>query len=54
MIFVDYAFEKVNKNILFDKDLDPQLLDITSGDKFVVHINENNRLLLVRIQDDVQ
>jgi hypothetical protein len=54
MIFADYVFETVNNNILFDKELSPESLDIKSGDKFVVHINENNRILLVKIKDEEQ
>ena len=54
MLFVDYAFEKAGKNIVFDKELNPESLDLKSGDNFVVHINENNQLLLVKIQDEEQ
>jgi hypothetical protein len=42
MLFVDYVFEKVFNNIRFDKDLNPSLLDIKSGDKFVAHVDEDN------------
>jgi len=53
MLFLDYVFEKAGKNILFDKELDPASLEVKTGDKFVVHIDENNRLVLVKVQDEV-
>ena len=52
MVFVDYAFEKINSNILFDKELGPQLLGVKSGDKFVVHVTEDNRILLAKMPDE--
>jgi hypothetical protein len=52
MLFVDYVFEKVFNNIRFDKDLNPSLLDIKSGDKFVAHVDEDNRLTLVRVIEE--
>jgi hypothetical protein len=52
MLFVDYVFEKSFGNILFDKELNPSLLDVKSGDKFVAHVDENNRLTLVRITEE--
>lgn len=51
MLFVDYAFEKAGKNIVFDKELDPKSLDVKSGDEFVVHINEDNRIILVKVEE---
>lgn len=51
MLFIDYVFEKAGKNILFDKELDPASLEVTSGDMFVAHIDDNNRLVLVKVQD---
>lgn len=52
MVFVDYFFEKAGDNIRFDKELNPSLLDVKSGDKFVAHVDENNRLTLVRITEE--
>jgi hypothetical protein len=52
MLFVDYVFEKVFGNIRFDKELNPSLLDIKSGDKFVAHVDEDNRLTLVRVIEE--
>ena len=52
MVFVDYFFEKAGDNIRFDKELNPSLLDIKSGDKFVAHVDEDNRLTLVRVIEE--
>jgi hypothetical protein len=54
MLFVDYVFEKAGKNILFDKELNPDMLDVKSGDMFVAKVDENNRLVLVKIKDEAQ
>lgn len=51
MLFVDYVFEKAGKNIVFDKELNPESLDVKSGDKFVAHINDDNRLILVKVEE---
>lgn len=51
MLFVDYVFETAGKNIVFDKELDPKSLDVKSGDKVVAHINEDNRLILVKVAE---
>jgi hypothetical protein len=52
MLFADYAFEKLFGNIRFDKELDPSLLDVKPDDKFVAHVDENNRLTLVRVIEE--
>lgn len=52
MLFIDYVFETVGNNILFDKQLDPASLKVSHGDQFVVHINDHNRLILVKVEDD--
>lgn len=50
MLFIDYVFEKAGNNIAFDKELNPESLDVKAGDKFVAHIDENNRLILVKVE----
>ena len=54
MLFADYAFETVNNNILFDKELGPESLGVKSGDKFVVHVTEDNRIVFVKMQTEDQ
>jgi hypothetical protein len=54
MIFVDYAFEKINNHILFDKELGPESLGVKSGDKFVVHVTEDDRIVFVKMQTEDQ
>ena len=50
MLFVDYVFEKTGNNILFDKELNPAHLDVKPNDMFRVVIDENNRLILVKVE----
>lgn len=50
MLFVDYVIEKAGDNILFDKELNPAHLDVKPGDLFQVRIDENNRLILVKVK----
>lgn len=50
MIFVDYVFEKVGDNILFDKELNPATFGIKSNELFRAEIDENNRIILVKVE----
>ncbi len=52
MLYVDYFFETVGKNILFDQELSPDSVQVKTGDKFIVEITENNRILLVRVDEE--
>lgn len=50
MLFVDYVIEKAGDNILFDKELNPAHLDVKPGDLFKAAIDQNNRLILVKVK----
>ena len=50
MLFVDYVFEKAGDNIAFDKELNPAHLDVKPNDLFRAVIDENNRLVLVKVK----
>ncbi len=52
MLYVDYVFETAGDNILFDAELSPDSLKVNTGDKFVVQINENNRIILVKVNEE--
>jgi hypothetical protein len=52
MLYVDYVFETAGNNILFDKELTPESLNVKTGDKFVVEVNENNRIILVKVTEE--
>ncbi len=52
MLYVDYVFETAGNNILFDKELSPDSLKVKTGDKFVVEVNEDNRIILVRVDEE--
>ncbi len=52
MVFVDYFFEKAGDNIRFDKELNPATLGVESGDVFRAVIDENNRLILVKVKEN--
>ena len=49
MLFVDYIIEKAGDNIAFDKELNPAHLDVKPNDLFRAVIDENNRLILVKV-----
>jgi Txe/YoeB family toxin of Txe-Axe toxin-antitoxin module len=52
MLYVDYVFEKAGNNIVFDAELKPESLKVKTGDKFVVQINEDNRIILVKVDEE--
>ena len=52
MLYVDYFFETVGKNILFDQELSPDSVQVKTGDKFVVKVNEDNRIILIRVDEE--
>jgi hypothetical protein len=52
MLYVDYFIETVDNDILFDKELSPDSLKVKTGDKFVVKVNEDNRIILVRVDQE--
>jgi len=49
MIFVDYIFEKVENNILMDKELNPSSLGVNHNDLYRVVIDENDRIIFVKV-----
>lgn len=51
MIFVDYVFETAGKNIVFDKELSPSSIDVQQDDLFRVVIDENNRIIFVKVEE---
>ncbi len=51
MLFVDYVFETAGNNILFDKELSPKSMNVKTGDKFVVKVDDDNRIILVRVNE---
>ena len=46
--FMDYEFTVNGKNIEFDDQLIKEQIDVNDGDKFVVRINENGKVIFVR------
>lgn len=46
--FIDYEFTINGKNIEFDERVMPDQLDVKEGDRFVVHINEYGKIILVK------
>lgn len=51
MIFVDYIFEKVENNILMDKELAPSSLGVKHNDVYRVVIDENDRIIFVKVEE---
>lgn len=52
MLFIDYTFTKAfDDNIIFDKDLKPEQLNIKEGDRFIAKII-NNAVVLVKEQNN--
>jgi hypothetical protein len=60
MMFVDYTFSLAGEHIMMDRELDPDLVKMKQGDRFMVSINEvdwNGKMLkqitLVKHPDDM-
>lgn len=50
MLFVDYVFEKFENKILMDKELSPSSLDVKHNDVYRVVIDENDRIIFVKVE----
>ena len=60
MMFMDYTFSLAGEHIMMDRELDPNLVKMKQGDRFMVSINEvdwNGKMLkqitLVKHPDDM-
>lgn len=60
MMFMDYTFSLAGEHIMMDRELDPDLVKMKQGDRFMVSINEvdwNGKMLkqitLVKHPDDM-
>jgi hypothetical protein len=53
MIFVDYTFElKPDGSLLMDKELSVESMQLKNGDKFVVHIRFDGRIIFQKVVED--
>jgi len=53
MLFVDYLFSlTADQSILLDPELSPSSLQVKDGDKFVVEIGRDKRILLRKVRGD--
>lgn len=52
MLFADYLFELLeNGNIIMDEELKPESLNVKTGDRFIVRITPENRIVFQKVQD---
>lgn len=50
MLFVDYHLEVNQGCILFDKELDVEKLGLREGDEYIVTVEEDGRVVLVKMK----
>jgi formylmethanofuran dehydrogenase subunit D len=54
MLFVDYTFDLLeNGTIIMDKELEAKTLNVKNGDKFVVNITFDGRVVFVKTVESV-
>lgn len=52
MLFADYLFELLdNGTILMDEELTPESLNVKTGDRFVIRVTEQNRIVFQKVPD---
>lgn len=52
MLFADYLFELLeNDSILMDEELKPESLNVKTGDRFIVRITPENRIVFQKVQN---
>lgn len=49
MLFVDYHLEVNQGRIVFDKELTAEKLDLREGDEYIVTVEENGQVVLVKM-----
>ena len=53
MLFVDYTFDVLeNGTIIMDKELDAKKLGVTNGDKYVVNVTFDGRIVFQKMRED--
>jgi formylmethanofuran dehydrogenase subunit D len=53
MLFVDYVFDVLeNGTIIMDKELDAKKLNIKDGDKYVVNVTFDGRIVFQKIKPE--
>lgn len=53
MLFVDYVFDLLeNGTIIMDKELSAEKLKLKDGDKYVVNVTFDGRVVFQKVQDD--
>lgn len=52
MLFVDYVFDVLeNGTIIMDKELDAKKLGVKNGDKYVVNVTFDGRIVFEKVRD---
>ena len=52
MLFVDYVFDVLeNGTIIMDKELEAQKLGIKNGDKYVVNVTFDGRIVFQKVKE---
>ena len=53
MLFVDYVFDVLeNGTIIMDKELSAEKLNLKNGDRYVVNVTFDGRVVFQKVQDD--
>jgi hypothetical protein len=53
MLFVDYVFDLLeNGTIIMDKELSAEKLKLKDGDKYVVNVTFDGRVVFQKVQED--
>lgn len=53
MLFVDYVFDVLeNGTIIMDKELDAKKLHLKDGDKYVVNVTFDGRIVFQKMRED--
>ena len=53
MLFVDYVFDVLeNGTIIMDKDLTAEKLHLKNGDKYIVNVTFDGRIVFQKVQED--
>ena len=60
MMFVDYTFSLVGEHIMMDRELDPTIVKLKDGDRFIARVEEIefhsktlNQITFVKHPDDI-
>jgi formylmethanofuran dehydrogenase subunit D len=53
MLFVDYVFDVLeNGTIIMDKELDAKKLGVKNGDKYVVNVTFDGRIVFQKVKEE--